>query len=271
MFQDIKTILVYNFRDIWALVNSELIILWFLISFNFLLFPIINLISLVTLTLIIILSVKYFIKEITLSKEYLEFFVNPAENYDLAPKIEKMFKIKREDLKNIVLNSILTFILLNINGILFFISVYIFVLLMSSNIFLKNFFIFLIIIFSILFLTVELIFIILSPLILLKAIEADSYKNLFYDSLRLWEELQDENTIIFFRSLFFDTFWRIITISIISFPIILFILSLYKLLFLNIFFSIFIGWLILSILLGLFVTLFIIDFTKNYYIYFSFV
>lgn len=269
MFEDIKNLVKMNFKDLNGIINSDFIVYWFLLSLIFLLFPLLNVLALILFFATLIFFLRYFIREVGMKTEFLEFFVNPGES-SIFPKIEGIWKDKRE-LKISFMNSFLLFFMLNIGLFIFLFFFYIFLLLVKVNFFLKSMLIILLVLFMFFLVLLQISLYIFFPLLLLKAIENDSYKELFFSILTLWDDFYDENTLIFFRSLIFDLFWRFVILILISLPVILFFILFFKFLIINFWFSLFIGWLCISFVLGLFFTFFTIDFVKNYYVYFHYV
>ncbi|MEN3015432.1 MAG: hypothetical protein ABDH21_05200 [bacterium] len=271
IFEDIKKIVIFNILDLWNILNSDFVILWFLISLLILLSPVLNVFSIAAIILIFIICVRNFVKELSIDPEYIYFFVNPSENTDKIPKIENIFKQSMKNLLATFFNSLLIILLVNMGWIIFSILLYLLTITMNTKIIMKTLIIILIILLCFSMVLIQIITYLLLPLILLKMVECESTKDLIYNILYIWQDLQDENTLIFFRSLIFDSFWRIVIISFFSIPFAIFFLVLYKFLIINPLFSIFMGWFIISLILGLLIVLFIIDFTKNYYVYFHYV
>ncbi|MFN4219800.1 MAG: hypothetical protein ACK4GJ_02625 [bacterium] len=272
MLEDIKILLRYNFKDLFAILNTEFIVYSFFISFVILLLPLINFFALIFLNFFLILSLRYLIEEVSLNKDLLEFVTSPADNINKNPfNIEKMLKTTQNQIKQIFINSLVTFFFTNIWMIIAIFLIYLFITILKTSLPFKTFIIIVIVVVLSLTLLIQIMLYIIFPLILLKQIECDITKELVYNLFYIWQDFYDENTLIFFRSLFFDLFWRFLTILIITLPVILFFFVFYKVILTNIIFAIFVGWLFFSLIIGLFLTLFAIDFVKNYYVYFHFV
>ena len=272
--QDLKNIIIYNFRDILTIINTDFIIYWFIVSLIFFLLPLINALSLIILYLFLVLSLKYFINLLSIDNKLIEFFVNPAENLEMATreiKLENIFKYSWSEIKKILGYSITAFLFMNFPLIVIALLVYGLLGIIKINFFLKGLVIGLLLLLIFVLVLVYVIMYIIYPLILLKGLEAQGLRDFLNHLLYIWQDLYDENTLIFFRSLFFDLFWRLVVIFIISLPLIAFFILFYKLLIINFIFSLFFGWLLCCLIIGLFFTLFTIDLVKNYYIYFYYV
>ncbi|MCS7165631.1 MAG: hypothetical protein RMJ51_05100 [Candidatus Calescibacterium sp.] len=272
MLEDIKKIIRYNFLDIYGIINSEFVVYSSIISFILLTFPILSIFSLIFLIFFISLSIKHYIRELSVDSSFINFFVSPADNYSLAPKVEKIFKnIDKNEMKVCLINSVLCFLVLNIWVLVIIFLIYIFSILIKSSFYMKPLIIGTIVLFIFLLSLLQIFLYVLFPLILLKIIESSNYVEFLNNVFRIWDDLRDENTLIFFRSLIFDTFWRFLVLVIISSPVLFFLLIFYKILISNFIFSVLIGWVLISLEVGIFLTLFVIDMVKNYYIYFHFV
>ena len=272
--QDLKNIIIYNFKDIITIINTDFIIYWFIVSLIFFLLPLINALSLIILYLFLVLSLKYFINLLSIDNKLIEFFVNPAENLEMATrgiKLENIFKYSWREIKKILGYSITAFLFMNLPLIIVALLVYGLLGIIKINFFLKGLVIGLLLLLIFGLVLVYVIMYIIYPLILLKGLEAQNLQDFLNHLLYIWQDLYDENTLIFFRSLFFDLFWRLVVIFIISLPLIAFFILFYKLLIINFIFSLFFGWLFCCLIIGLFFTLFTIDLVKNYYIYFYYV
>lgn len=272
MIEDIKALIKHNFRDILGIINSDFIVYWFLLSFIFFVLPLINIFSLLILNFFLVLSFRYFIKEAGINKDFLEFLLNPcSSNRPDIFKLENMFKIEKNEVTEIFFNSLITFAFTNIWVILFLIVFYLFLMILKTSFFAKSFVVFILILLMSTLIFIQFMVYVISPLILLKQIESKNIKELIYNLFYIWQDFYDENTLIFFRSLFFDLFWRVIVIFFCVSPILIFLMLFYKVLITNLIFSIFMGWIFLCLIFGIFFTFFAIDFVGNYYIYFGFV
>jgi hypothetical protein len=124
-----------------------------------------------------------------------------------------------------------------------------------------------IIVFSLLFI-IQIIWYFLFPVIILKAIESNKIGEFYYNVLYIFDDLNDNNTLMFFKNLFVDIFWDLLVIIIFYLPFIILNLFLIKVIMTNFIFFFLLNWIVLSFFIAIFLTLFFIRFTKNYYLYF---
>lgn len=268
---DLKGILVFNFKDIWAILNTDFIIYWFIWVFLFMVLPFLNVVSLVFIFFFLSFSLRYFLRLVLEDPESLKFFVSPSD-FTNNSFIEDMFRdLKWGYVKEVFFNSL--FVLLFFLFLILFFSflVYLFIFLLKLNFFLKSLVMFVVVLSLIIIVFLLIFYLLLFPLVLLKIIECQGFRDLIINLVLIYQDLYDENTAIFFRSLFFDLFWRGVVLTFIFSPFLVFFFIFYKIIIANFIFALFIGWFLISLFLGLFVVFFVIDFVKNYYIYFHYV
>jgi hypothetical protein len=305
LIKDIFAFINFSIRDIFAIFNSNFVIFFLIYFFLLLFFPIFNFFVIILLLSFSIYLFRFILPKIN---DILEYFINPSftesdeiiyENFleqlknlkdfnklnsldfSKSNKIQNLLNdfFKSFDFKDFfyyILLSINILIVSNIFLVLIFILNLVFTKFYSLKIlnlitfktfkftFLDYLFIF---IFSLLFM-IQIIWYFLFPLIILKAIESLKIKDFYYNVLYIFDDLNDNNTLMFFKNLFIDIFWDSLVLAFFYLPFIIINLLFIKLIIANFIFFLLINWLILSIFLATFLTLFFIRFVKNYYLYF---
>ncbi len=304
LIKDISIFINLSIRDIISIFSSNFSIIFLIYFFMLLFFPILNIFVLVVLLAFSIYIFKFILSRV---EEVIEFFINPSLNevdnniYDeFLTQFKKITDFK--DIDNLSLNkpdklqnlineffkafnfkdffyySFIAFnVLIILNIFLIFTSLITFIFIKFYDIKIIHLLTFkiikfniidylFIIIFSLLFIA-QLIWYFFFPLIILKTIESDNIYSFYYNVIYIFQDLNDNNTLMFFRNLFVDIFWDSLVLFIFYLPIILNLL-LIKMIISNFIFFLLLNWIILAFFISIFLTLLFIRIVKNYYLYF---
>ncbi len=305
LIKDISIFINLSIRDIISIFSSNFSIIFLIYFFMLLFFPILNIFALVVLLAFSIYIFKFILSRV---EEVIEFFINPSLNevdnniYDeFLTQFKKITDFK--DIDNLSLNkpdklqnlineffkafnfkdffyySFIAFnVLIILNIFLIFTSLITFIFIKFYDIKIIHLLTFkiikfniidylFIIIFSLLFIA-QLIWYFFFPLIILKTIESDNIYSFYYNVIYIFQDLNDNNTLMFFRNLFVDIFWDSLVLFIFYLPIIILNLLLIKMIISNFIFFLLLNWIILAFFISIFLTLLFIRIVKNYYLYF---
>ncbi len=305
LIKDISIFINLSIRDIISIFSSNFSIIFLIYFFMLLFFPILNIFVLVVLLAFSIYIFKFILSRV---EEVIEFFINPSLNevdnniYDeFLTQFKKITDFK--DIDNLSLNkpdklqnlineffkafnfkdffyySFIAFnVLIILNIFLIFTSLITFIFIKFYDIKIIHLITFkiikfniidylFIIIFSLLFIA-QLIWYFFFPLIILKTIESDNIYSFYYNVIYIFQDLNDNNTLMFFRNLFVDIFWDSLVLFIFYLPIIILNLLLIKMIISNFIFFLLLNWIILAFFISIFLTLLFIRIVKNYYLYF---
>ncbi|MCX7871311.1 MAG: hypothetical protein N2485_07075 [bacterium] len=305
LIKDISIFINLSIRDIISIFSSNFSIIFLIYFFMLLFFPILNIFVLVVLLAFSIYIFKFILSRV---EEVIEFFINPSLNevdnniYDeFLTQFKKITDFK--DIDNLSLNkpdklqnlineffkafnfkdffyySFIAFnVLIILNIFLIFTSLITFIFIKFYDIKIIHLLTFkiikfniidylFIIIFSLLFIA-QLIWYFFFPLIILKTIESDNIYSFYYNVIYIFQDLNDNNTLMFFRNLFVDIFWDSLVLFIFYLPIIILNLLLIKMIISNFIFFLLLNWIILAFFISIFLTLLFIRIVKNYYLYF---
>ncbi len=305
LIKDISIFINLSIRDIISIFSSNFSIIFLIYFFMLLFFPILNIFVLVVLLAFSIYIFKFILSRV---EEVIEFFINPSLNevdnniYDeFLTQLKKITDFK--DIDNLNLNkpnklqnlineffkafnfkdffyySFIAFnVLIILNIFLIFTSLITFIFIKFYDIKIIHLITFksikfniidylFIIIFSLLFIA-QLIWYFFFPLIILKTIESDNIYSFYYNVIYIFQDLNDNNTLMFFRNLFVDIFWDSLVLFIFYLPIIILNLLLIKMIISNFIFFLLLNWIILAFFISIFLTLLFIRIVKNYYLYF---
>lgn len=305
LVNDIFIFISLSIRDIISVFSSNFSIIFLIYFLILLFFPILNVFVLVLLLAFSIYIFKFILSKI---EEVIEFFINPSLNevdnniYDeFLSQFKKIKDFKDIDnlnlnkpnkLQNLINEFFKTFnfkdffyyLFLAFN-VLVILNIFLIFTLLITLIFVKFYDIkiihlitfksikfnildyLFIIIFSLLFIA-QLIWYFFFPLIILKAIESANIYNFYYNIVYIYQDLNDNNTLMFFKNLFIDIFWDFLVLFIIYLPVIILNLLLIKIIISNFIFFLLLNWLILAFFISIFLTLVFIRIVKNYYLYF---
>lgn len=305
--KDILIFINFSIRDIFSIFTSNFVIFFLIYFFLLLLFPIFNFFVIILLLAFSIYLFKFILPRI---QDILEYFVNPSfiqddeviyekfldqlknlKDFNKLSNLELNKSNKLQDLLNDFLKSFnfkefFYYILLTLN-ILIISNIFLFLIFIITFIFTKfynlkiinlitfktfkfTFSDYLFVMIFSLFFIIQVIWYFLLPLIILKAIESDRIRDFYYNVLYIFDDLNDNNTLMFFKNLFADIFWDSLVLSIFYLPFIIINLLLIKIIITNFIFFLLVNWIILSVFLAVFLTLFFIRFIKNYYLYFNY-
>lgn len=307
LFLDIFIFVEISFKDIIAIFNSNFAIIFFIYFLILLFFPILNILVLIVLIAFSIYLFRFILPKVN---EVIQYFINPSitedEDFIYQDFLEKFQEIKKiQDINNLNLNKsnklqillndflksfsfqeFFSHIFLSLNVILVF-NVFLILMLFFIFIFTKFYdlkiinlitfktikfgildYLF-IVVFSLLFI-IQIIWYFLFPIIILKTIESNNISEFYYNVLYIFDDLNDNNTLMFFKNLFVDIFWDLFVLIIFYLPFIILNLFLIKVIIDNFIFFFLLNWIVLSFFIAIFLTLFFIRFTKNYYLYFCY-
>jgi len=307
LFLDIFIFVEISFKDIIAIFNSNFAIIFFIYFLILLFFPILNILVLIVLIAFSIYLFRFILPKVN---EVIQYFINPSitedEDFIYQDFLEKFQEIKKiQDINNLNLNKsnklqillndflksfsfqeFFSYIFLSLNVILVF-NVFLILMLFFIFIFTKFYdlkiinlitfktikfgildYLF-IVVFSLLFI-IQIIWYFLFPIIILKTIESNNISEFYYNVLYIFDDLNDNNTLMFFKNLFVDIFWDLFVLIIFYLPFIILNLFLIKVIIDNFIFFFLLNWIVLSFFIAIFLTLFFIRFTKNYYLYFCY-
>jgi hypothetical protein len=309
LFLDILAFVEISFKDIIAIFNSSFAIIFFIYFLILLFFPILNILVFIVLIAFSIYLFRFILPKINEVIQYfINPSITEDEDSIYQDFLEKFKEIKKiQDINNLNLNlnksnklqillndffksfnfkEFFSYIFLSLNMIIVF-NIFIIVILFFVFIFTKFYdlkiinlitfktvkfgildYLF-IIVFSLLFI-IQIIWYFLFPVIILKAIESNKIGEFYYNVLYIFDDLNDNNTLMFFKNLFVDIFWDLFVLSIFYLPFIILNLFLIKVIMTNFIFFFLLNWIVLSFFIAIFLTLFFIRFTKNYYLYFCY-
>jgi|GEM_PF-1826586 len=307
LFLDILFFFEISFKDIIAIFNSNFAIIFFIYFLILLFFPILNILVFIVLIAFSIYLfrfilpkinevIQYFINpsitedEDSIYQDFLEKFKEIKKIQDINDlnlnlnKSNKLQILLNDFFKSFNFKEFFSYIFLSLNVILVF-NIFLVLMLFFVFTFTKFYdlkiinlitfktikfgildYLF-IIVFSLLFI-IQIIWYFLFPVIILKAIEINSISEFYYNVLYIFDDLNDNNTLMFFKNLFVDIFWDLLVLSIFYLPFVIWNLFLIKVIMTNFIFFFLLNWIILSFFIAIFLTLFFIRFTKNYYLYF---
>ncbi len=302
---DIFVFINLSIKDIISIFVSNFNIIFLIYFLMLLFFPILNVFILVLVIAFSIYMFKFFLTKI---EELIEFFINPSlnevdnnvydeflnqfrnikdfkdiDNINLS-KPNKLQNLLNEFFKSFNFKDFFYYSFLSVN-VLFILNIFTIFSLLITIIFIKFYDIKIIhlitfksikfsiidylfvIIFSLLFL-VQLIWYFLFPLIILKTIESNNIYDFYYNIIYIFQDLNDNNTLMFFRNLFSDIFWDSLVLFVFYLPIVILNLLLIKTIVANFIFFLLLNWIILAFFISIFLTLLFIRIVKNYYLYF---
>jgi hypothetical protein len=307
LFLDILFFFEISFKDIIAIFNSNFAIIFFIYFLILLFFPILNILVLIVLIAFSIYLfrfilpkinevIQYFINpsitedEDSIYQDFLEKFKEIKKIQDINDlnlnlnKSNKLQILLNDFFKSFNFKEFFSYIFLSLN-VIFVFNIFLVLMLFFVFTFTKFYdlkiinlitfktikfgildYLF-IIVFSLLFI-IQIIWYFLFPVIILKAIETNKIGEFYYNVLYIFDDLNDNNTLMFFKNLFVDIFWDLLVLSIFYLPFVILNLFLIKIVMTNFIFFFLLNWIILSFFIAIFLTLFFIRFTKNYYLYF---